>query len=73
MGFGLSARDYIRIVGGGIPLVIEAATLIRTFRGSKHRFAMRILVMLMLTNMATIAEDVIYLNYKNTYFKGIKS
>jgi hypothetical protein len=55
-------KDYIRVVGSGIPLVIEAATLIRMLRGSKRRFVVRILVMLMLYNGCSIGEDIIHLN-----------
>jgi hypothetical protein len=47
--------DYMRLVGSAIPLVIEAATMIGTIRGSKHRFVMRILVMLVHYNGCSIA------------------
>ena len=54
--------DWIRLIGSAIPLAIQSATLVRVVRGSQHKFAIRILAMLIGYNLTNIVIDILYLN-----------
>ena len=65
--------DYIFYFGCGIALVIESATLLRVLRGSKHRFVIKILSMLVGYNLAYLARETVYINMvKTVYFSAKK-
>ena len=54
--------DFSILVGSGLTLVVESVTLFRVVRGSKHRFVIKILVMLIGYNLAAIAQESISIN-----------
>ena len=66
--FELTWFDYVRIFGSLVPLTIQAATLVRVLRGSKHRFAIKILGILIGYNITNFGTEVMYrdINY-NAY------
>ena len=57
----MNTNDYSIFFGCGITLVIEGVTLVRVLRGSKHRFVIKILVMLVGYNLAKLASVTVYL------------
>ena len=64
MGFALStadAADWIRLVASAIPLFIEVITLVSVLKGSKNKFAIKILAMLAAYNLTNIATDVLFI------------
>ena len=64
MGISFDKEDIIRILTSVIPLAVEGTTLVRVLRGSKQRFAIMILVILIGFNLTNICTEVIYLNLK---------
>ena len=72
MGSNLERADLIKMIGGGITLMIEFATLVKVLRGSKHKLASRVLVMLMATNAIILADGVAYLKMPEKYKLKIK-
>ena len=50
----LTFGDYIYLFCPGLTLVIESATLLRVLRGSKHRFVIKILAMLVGYNLSNL-------------------
>ena len=64
MGISFDKEDIIRILTSVIPLAVECTTLVRVLRGSKHRFAIMILVMLIGFNLTNICTEVIHLDLK---------
>ena len=62
----LTFSDYSTWFGCGITLVIESATLVRVCRGSKHRFIMKILAMLVGYNLACLASATVYIKIFKT-------
>ena len=59
---GEAAFDWTRLVGSAIPLFIEIATLVKVLKGSKNKFAIKILAMLTAYNLTNIVTDVLFIN-----------
>ena len=57
------------LLGCGIILVFEGETLVRVLKGTKHRFVVKILCMLIGYNLCSIAEKCMYIsmNKKEVY------
>ena len=47
-------------------------TLVRVLKGSKHRFVIKILAMLLGYNLAKLASETVYVNMYNTSFTDKK-
>ena len=62
----LDFDDLTALFGCGLALVILSVTLVRVIKGSKHRFVIRILLMLMLANLALLADEIVYINILKT-------
>ena len=52
----------MRVFGCGLALVIEFVTLVWVIKGSRHRFTIRILLMLILANLALFANETMNIN-----------
>ena len=55
----MNTNDYSVLIGCGITLVFEGVTLVRVLRGSKHRFVIKILAMLLGYNLANLAAETV--------------
>ena len=61
------------LFGCGLAFLVQFVTLVRVIKGSKHTFVIRILVMLMLANLAFLADETIWINeLKTSNFSGKK-
>ena len=58
----LGFADFSLLFGYGLALVFECVTLVRVIKGSKHRFVITILVMLIAANLAVLAEEIVFIN-----------
>ena len=62
----LNMSDFCILFGCSAALVIELVTLLRVLRGSRHRFVIKILAMLIGGNLARLAAETIYMNTLKT-------
>ena len=51
--------DFCELFGSGLTLVVESATLVRVIRGSRHTFVVKILAILILANIANLAQEAV--------------
>ena len=58
--------DFSLMFGCGFSLIIECLTLVRVLKGSKHRFVITILVMLIGANLAYIANEFVFIDMLKT-------
>ena len=58
----LDFSDLSLLFGCGLSLVIESATMVRVIRGSRHTFVVKILAILILANMASLASEAVNMN-----------
>ena len=55
-------EDYSILIGNGLIILIQSATLVRVQKGSRHRFVIKILAMLICYNLAMLANEIVYLD-----------
>jgi hypothetical protein len=68
----LGLYDFCLLFGSGLVLVIESATLVRVIRGSRHKFVIKILAILILANLTYLAEETVNMNELKTLKNTIK-
>ena len=68
----LGLYDFCLLFGSGLVLVIESATLVRVIRGSRHKFVIKILAILILANLTYLAEETVKMNELKTLKNTIK-
>ncbi len=57
----LDIADYCKLLGYVSAFVVQSVTLVRVLVGSKHRFLIKILGMLIAGNIALISDKVIFI------------
>ena len=62
----LSFSELCKLFGCTLTLVIESATLVRVIIGSRHTFVVKILAILIIANMATLAKEAANINGRKT-------
>ena len=60
--------DYCLLLSCGLTAIIQSATLVRVIQGSKHKFVIKILAMLISYNLTQLAGEGIYINAAKTDF-----
>jgi hypothetical protein len=68
----LGLYDFCLLFGTGFVLLIEFATLVRVIRGSRHKFVIKILAILILANLTYLAEETVNMNELKTLKNTIK-
>jgi hypothetical protein len=63
---GLLGSSYL--IGCLVALLIELITLVRVILGSRHKFVLTILAILIGANLAYLAKEITYINMINTGF-----
>ena len=64
--------DYSLLAGCGLALLIELITLVRVLLGSRHKFVIKILAILIGANLAYLAREITYINEILTGFSHKK-
>ena len=62
----LDFSDFCILFGCSVALAIELVTLLRVLRGSRHRFVVKILAMLIGGNLGRLASQAVYMNMLKT-------
>ena len=62
----LDFSSLTTLFGSGLALMILSVTLVRVIKGSKHRFVITILSMLMLANLDFLGNEIMYINILKT-------
>ena len=64
----LGLLDSSYLIGCLVALLIELITLVRVILGSRHKFVLTILAILIGANLAYLAKEITYINMINTGF-----
>jgi hypothetical protein len=68
----LNFDDYSYLFACGLTAVIQFATLVRVIQGSKYKFVIKILAILIGYNLTQLAEEITYVNMIKTHFTDKK-
>ena len=63
----LDVADYCKLAGYGLTLAVQLATLARVLAGSRHKFVIKMLGMLITANVALISDQLVWLNMVKTF------